>query len=1172
MSEIRKLNELSKNKLKEITDIILEIYHGGILLDEEIKEKYNNLLLSSGNVPKRERLSDREVTNIIHISDIHIRKSSRIYEYNHVFEKLYEDLKILKEKIPNYLIVITGDLLHDKDEFTASSTDLIVDFLNELSKINDVILIAGNHDINMRNKNEIDPITSIIKDRKPENLYYLQYSGIYEYGNIVFGLSSLVDDKFIKAKYITSNKIKIGLYHGMLNKCKVQKDGIEMLSNIGIKDFKGYNYVLLGDIHLHQYLDINKRVAYAGSLISQNFSETNDDHGYINWDLINKTSEFKQIRNDYQHKIYEIKEGEIIIENKKYKELSYKELKLIPNCGYIKIIYDDYIELNKYNNIFKKYKPRISLTTQFNKLENIENKMLENINNLNLKDMIIEYIDVNYKIDLELKDNILDEIIELLSEYEVGKIKTSNWELLQIKFSDMYGYGKNNLINFSKYNKNLIGLSAPNSYGKSSLVDIITFSLFTSSTNDTHIPKDIVNINEKFGECEVLIKANGKLYLIKKKIIRKPSKMELEKENFKIYELIENMICGNFIINNKQYNLKNITGSKNANTEKKIKELIGTKKDFIFTCISLQFNNISLRDMEQLKKKDFLTKIMKLDIFTDILKNVKEKNTSLKNDEKKLKLFINNDIKYYETIINENEKLINQKNLELEDNNKKLNKNNEKIYLLTKELKKLDYDIEIKEEIIYYDLLLIKTDKLNELNKELEIINDKINSLIYINKQTEIINNYKTFIKEKNEKILNLQDKKMSLKYKLKIENTNDIEILEEINVILTNELLDLEKSIQNMNISQSDFEIFKKLCNINDIIKDIREDYINILEDNKDNNIINVLRNSKLKYIEHFNDNTLLKIHEYINKQLKLENNNINILNIKYNEEIKLEIKKTEKELNIFESKNYEPYEILENELKINNELNKKKNNIIKEKNILEKEIKDIENIIKYKDDIIVNNNINKEIQEIKILNEEINKDNKKSNNILIENKCLLHTTKKDLEIYKNNKKLYIQIQKDLEKYKIIEKIISNDGIVLYILKKNIPIIENIINNIIIGHTNKTVKIAIENDNINIDFYQDKTILNCTGGKERFIIELAFKIAISYVAVLPKANILFIDEGISVLDKNSIDNFNTIVDFLKQHYNNIYLITHIEKVKEFFDKEIIINKKNNRSYINNIN
>jgi DNA repair exonuclease SbcCD ATPase subunit len=1173
MSEIRKLNELSKNKIKEITDIILEIYYGGILIDEEIKEKYSNLLLSSGNVPKRERLSDREVTNIIHISDIHIRKSTRIYEYNHVFKKLYEDLKIVKEKTPNYLIVITGDLLHDKDEFTASSTDLIVDFLNELSKINDVILIAGNHDINMRNKKDIDPITSIIKDRKPENLYYLQYSGIYEYGNIVFGLSSLVDDKFIKAKYITSNKIKIGLYHGMLNKCKVQKDGIEMFSNLGIKDFKGYNYVLLGDIHLHQYLDVNKRVAYAGSLISQNFSETNDDHGYINWDLINKTSEFKQIKNDYQHKNYEIKEGEIIIENKKYKELTNEELKLIPRCGNIKIIYDDYIELNKYTNILKQYKPEISLTTQFNKLERIDNKMLEKINNLNLKDMIIEYIDNKCDINEKLKNEIVEEILELLSEYEIGNIKTSNWELLQIKFSDMYGYGKNNIINFSKYNNNLIGINAPNSYGKSSILDIITFGLFTSSARGGEtIPKDIVNINEEFAECEVLFETNGKLYLINKKVVKRSrnNKLHMELDKFKIYELIE-YNSGYYIFNNKHYTKHDISYSNNDKSEKQIKELVGTKEDFIFTCISLQFNNQSLRDMTQSDKKKFLTKIMKLNIFTEIYKIVKEKNTSLKNDEKKLKSLINIDIIYYETIINENDKIISQKNLELEYNNKKLNINNEKIYLLTKELKKLDYNIEIKEEIIYYDLLLIKTDKLNELNKELKIINDKINSLIYINKQTEIINNYKTFIKEKNEKILNFQDKKMSLKYKLKIENTNDIEILEERNVILTNELLDLEKSIQMMNISQSDFEIFKKLCNINDIIKDIREDYINILEDNKDNDIINVLRNSKLKYIEHFNDNTLLKIHEYINKQSELESNNINILNIKYNEELKLEIENIDKELNILGSNNYEPYEILEKELKINDELNNKKNNIIKEINILDNKIKDINNIIKYKDDIIVNNNINKEIQEIKLFNEEIYKNNIKCNNILIDKKCLLHTTIKDLEIYKNNKKLYIQIQKDLDKYKIIENIISNDGIVLYILKKNIPIIEKIINNIIVGYTNKTVKIAIEKENINIDFYQDKKILNCTGGKEQFIIELAFKIAISYIAVLPKANILFIDEGISVLDKSSIDNFNTIVDFLKEHYNNIYLITHIDKVKDLFDKEIIITKRNNRSNINNI-
>lgn len=1174
MSEIRKLNELSKNKIKEITDIILEIYCDGIKIDENIKDVYEKLLLSSGNVPKRERLSEREVTNIIHISDIHIRKNSRIYEYNHVFKKLYEDLKILKEKTPNYLIVITGDLLHDKDEFTASSTDLIVDFLNELSKINDVILIAGNHDINMRNKSDIDPITSIIKDRKPCNLYYLQYSGIYEYGNIVFGLSSLVDDKFIKSEYITSDKIKVGLYHGMLNKCKVQKDGIEMLSNIGIKDFKGYNYVLLGDIHLHQYLDANKRVAYAGSLISQNFSETNDDHGYINWDLINKTSEFKQIKNDYQHKIYEIKEGEIIIENKKYQELTEEELKLIPRCGNIKIIYDDYLELNKYNNILKQYKPGISLTTQFNKLENIENKMLENINNLDLKEMIIEYIDVNYKKDLELKGNIVEEILELLSEYEIGNIKTSNWELLQIKFDNMYVYGENNIINFSKYNKHLIGINAPNSFGKSSLLDIITFMLFTSSARGgNNIPKDIINLNKKIASGEILFKTGDKIYLVEKELKKKQKGkyIQIELVKFKIYELIENNNLNNYIFNNKQYIKHDITCSNYDKSKEKIIELIGKKDDFIFTCISLQFDNKSLKNIKQSDKKKFLLKIMKLDIFKNIFLRIKEINKDLKNEEKKLKILLNYDIFNNEKIINEKEKIINKTNIDIEHNYKLLNTNSEKSYSLSLELKKIDSNVKFKADLNYDNLLLIKTDELKELKKELEIINEKINCLKYINKQYEIINEYKIFIKEKNSKILDLENKKISLKYKLKMEDIRDLNILLNKNNVLSNELINVEKNIKDLNISHSDFEIFKKLYYVEEIIKDIRDDYKNIIDKNKNNNIIIELKNSKLKYIEHFNKNTLENICKYINIKSELELNQINIENINYNLDINNEIKKLEDNIKILENSNYPSYEHLQNELKINDELIKQKNIIMEKINILENEIHNINNIIKYKDDLLINEDIYKQIQEIKLLNDDINNNNKKLNNVIINDKCILHDIKKDLDIYKNNKILYVKIQKDIEKYKIIEKIVSNDGIVLYILNKNISIIENIVNNIITSFINKSVKITIDKDDINIDYYQNNQIMNCMGGMETFITELAFKIAISYIAVLPKSNILFIDEGISVLDKNNIDNIYCIIEFLKIHYNNIYLITHIDKVKEHFDREIIINKKNNKSYVNNI-
>ena len=42
--------------------------------------------------------------------------------------------------------------------------------------------------------------------------------------------------------------------------------------------------VLLGDIHKQQYLNKQKTIAYAGSLVCQNWGEHPTNHGYIKWD------------------------------------------------------------------------------------------------------------------------------------------------------------------------------------------------------------------------------------------------------------------------------------------------------------------------------------------------------------------------------------------------------------------------------------------------------------------------------------------------------------------------------------------------------------------------------------------------------------------------------------------------------------------------------------------------------------------------------------------------------------------------------------------------------------------------------------------------------------------------------------------------------------------------
>jgi DNA repair exonuclease SbcCD nuclease subunit len=253
-------------------------------------------------IEKLEKIKNNSYDKIYHMADIHIRNTDNyVNEYECVFKKLYE--YIIKTKTENSLIVIVGDILHNA-HYTHISEKLCVDFLSSLNNLLPTILIAGNHDYAIFTENKYDALSTIIyrRDYELNNIYYLRESGIYQFGNIYFGVTSIINNsekKFTNSEDIiftdnNMNNIKIGLYHGKIQNCKTNT--IELKEGVEIKKFEGYDYLLLGDIHKFQYLNNEKTAAYSSSLISQTFSEIDPYHGVLVWDLKNKTSEYEIIK------------------------------------------------------------------------------------------------------------------------------------------------------------------------------------------------------------------------------------------------------------------------------------------------------------------------------------------------------------------------------------------------------------------------------------------------------------------------------------------------------------------------------------------------------------------------------------------------------------------------------------------------------------------------------------------------------------------------------------------------------------------------------------------------------------------------------------------------------------------------------------------------------------
>ena len=556
-----------------------------------------------------------KIEKIYHLADIHIRNLQRHKEYRDVFEKFLNNVKT--DGIENSVIYIAGDIAHAKTEMSPELIDQISWFLVECAKLREVIVIAGNHDCNLNNKSRLDVLTPIVKNINNPKIHYLRDTGVYNIHNLNFVVYSILDhkDNWPSADQVEGEN-KICLFHGPVNKAETDI-GYTVSSNSFTADmFDGFDMALLGDIHRRQ--DLGKgysHVVYAGSMIQQNHGELLENHGYLLWDVESRTYTEHNIHNEYGYLTVDVVQGEV--PKWVYDEIDTK----LPKYPRLRLRFTDtnpsdtklcIAELKRLFNVSEVTVTRTDTIGQLKQNNRVNKNIVGNVKDETFQNQLIkDYLERQFF----LEDEEINKITEINKEFN-GLVQSKEtlenilWLPKKFEFSNMFSYGENNKIDFTK-TKGIVGIFAPNASGKSSLFDALSFCLF-DKTSRTFVAKNILNNQSDKFYCKFNFSIDGVDYFIERsaKLVRKGTAVKVDVEFWKEDGGI----------------ITSLNGEQRRDTNKLIETYIGNFEDFVLTSLSLQGNNALFIDKSQTERKEILSQFIGVDVFDKLYQLAQDEN------------------------------------------------------------------------------------------------------------------------------------------------------------------------------------------------------------------------------------------------------------------------------------------------------------------------------------------------------------------------------------------------------------------------------------------------------------------------------------------------------------------------------------------------------------------
>ncbi len=596
---------------------------------------------------------------IAHLADVQIRNFSRHDEYRKSFDNLYASLR---EKKPDR-IVIVGDIAHTKTQISPEFVDICADFFRNLAEIAPLDLTLGNHDGNLKNPSRLDAITPIVRSLNNPRITLYKESGLYyvtdDVNYAVFSCFGSEDlwRPFDKIPEVEKGKINIALFHGTIDGVKLEND-FTLASPYKIEMFKGYDYVLLGDIHRTMVLDEACRVAYPGSYPQQSYAEL-IEKGYFLWDIESKdkhTLEFIELPNVCPYYTFVTDSTLHIPKADIQKRARIRIITPQLTAADEKEIRDRVEEM--YDPIEIKIVDEVNIV---NREVRADSKVkVENLRNVSVQEALIR----DFLKSENLLEPVLQEIMQInrkfnaFLENEEDVLRNVRYKIKTLKFDNLFSFGAANLVDYEKM-KGINGVFGRNAVGKSSLaVDALLYCLFNKISKEGAVKNNLyINDQQEKGGAELEIEMGTDTYFIQ----RTTEKYVSGKRSGNTEERSATSLT--FTKKDSAGSITDFTGEERAETDKEIKKVFGTPEDFMITAVAPQFDLINFLKNRATDRKKTIGRYFDLDIFE---KKFALANEELKSLKRTVKLY---ESKNFEVLIAEAESKIININEQLKQNN-----------------------------------------------------------------------------------------------------------------------------------------------------------------------------------------------------------------------------------------------------------------------------------------------------------------------------------------------------------------------------------------------------------------------------------------------------------------------------------------------------------------------